>query len=409
MGVINYDKWNKIELSDDEDSNNNGLPFQRGVVTVARPCKLITIPWDPQCEVARWALERHSIPFIEQSFPWGLHLWETLKFSDKNPYVQQTNVPILINDKGEVFKRSITDIFMYLFANSFSGAIRVYTPSTALTLQTYFDLNLAPAVKIIFLDVVLSSPDLTKKYLIENVHLSTHKSINKTLWPLIRVQLSKYTHSGFFRDPRKIKEAWQKVEEVFQLVEDILNNIDRITQLEILESKDSKSQHSAPHAPTARKHNDYLCGPRITAADITFAAHASLVLFASRESDSFAKYLTLDIPGLAELDPATREKVIALRESKAGQYAVRMYRKERRGGEGLRRLTSRYDRQSNPWWAENKRLTFLIYTFLSGISAVFATVYVTCRSLLLAIGLDIFILTLIVIWAWTFLSRTNPE
>ncbi|RKO91959.1 hypothetical protein BDK51DRAFT_37331 [Blyttiomyces helicus] len=90
---LNYDKWNKLEdysSSEDEEATKAARRLRAPSMNEARPgAKLITVPWDSTCEAIRWALDRHGLAYIEYDNPWGIHLWDTLGYSDPFPRPQQ--------------------------------------------------------------------------------------------------------------------------------------------------------------------------------------------------------------------------------------------------------------------------------------------------------------------------------
>ncbi|KAJ3174412.1 hypothetical protein HDU88_000380 [Geranomyces variabilis] len=364
MMGLNYNKWDSLDAysSDSEDSDSEAnrskiaatLRLKSLAADDTRPKGLLlTVPWDSNCEAVRWALDRHGINYVEESYPWGLHLWATLEYSDPMPKAQQCKVPVFMSGKGEVLKRSPTDIFTYLFAHSLSSNIRLYTPPSALDLQTYFDETLAPAARTIFLHTVLfsSSPRMSQKYLIEPIHLNTWKALGTATWPLMRTQLiRKYAVTD-----AAVDSAWKTVEEVFDRVGHEL-----VEQVRV----------SANIARTAgdRKHPPYICGGTITAADIVFASHAIPVLFANNDVDEFASSIRLLVPPMSALPPALSARVRALRASRAGQHAIRMYRRER--GQSFASQQSRYSAVNNPWWVDSTTVLTVLAVVLTTIATV---------------------------------------
>ncbi|KAI8917894.1 hypothetical protein DFJ77DRAFT_488766 [Powellomyces hirtus] len=297
---------------------------------------LVTIPWDSHCEAVRWALDRHGISYIEESVPWGLHLWLALAYSDKMPKPQQTSVPVFKTGKGEVLKRSSTDVFTYLFAHSLSSPIRLYTPPSALDLQSYFDTTLAPAARTVFLHTLLTAcpSSLARAYLVDTVHLNTWRALGQATWWAVRMVMRR----RFCCSDEEVESAWVVVTEVYEKVE------------EELRKQEQAQQRSHHHK---KRKQPFLCGPTVTAADISFAAHSILVLFASRDDDSFASCLRLSVPPLSSLPKRVSTRIRILRATAAGQHAIRMYKRERGGSDGgMGSFRSRYARANNPWWAE---------------------------------------------------------
>ncbi len=68
----------------------------------------------------------------------------------------------------------------------------------------------------------------------------------------------------------------------------------------------------------------YLAGDSFTAADLTFAALMAPVLLPSREDGYRVK-----VPALDELDPEARDVILELRETRAGAFALDVFRHHR--------------------------------------------------------------------------------
>ncbi|KAI8853021.1 hypothetical protein BC829DRAFT_383547 [Chytridium lagenaria] len=362
--MVNYDKWAKLDdYSSDEDAPRPSVPIDRN--TAADPKVILyTVPWDPYCEEIRWALDRHGMSYIEISYPWGLHLWKSLSFSDAKPHAPQLKFPVLENDKQEVYKRDTTDIFMYMFAHSFHNRIRVYSIPEALELQQGFDKELGPAVIRIYVSTILSSPVLVEKYMLSNVHLNTWKAINRLLFPAIRWALY------YVLDLKKssVETAWKTVDKIFGEVE---------RELE----KDG-----------GRK---YIAGDTLTAADISFSSHATLVLFPNEAEDTFASSLGLKLPSLKELPKDVSAAAKRLRSTKAGKHVLRMYRKERvpkERPEGFRSLLSKHSKENNPWWAKDggEKLFINLYGCLFTYIVIWGLVIITAPlwALIMFVGMQ---------------------
>ncbi|KAJ3105176.1 hypothetical protein HDU96_008675 [Phlyctochytrium bullatum] len=159
----------------------------------------------------------------------------------------------------DVFKKDNTEIFMYLFAHSFHNRVRLYTPPEAHDFQERFDKLLGPAAIRIFLSVILADASLAETYLINNVHLNTWKALNRLFWPLIRVALIRY----FDVSKDSVEDAWKTVQDIF----------------------DDVSRRLEDAGPKS-----YIAGETFTAADISFAAHATLVLFPNDSDDISVDY-----------------------------------------------------------------------------------------------------------------------
>ncbi|KAI9341970.1 hypothetical protein BDR26DRAFT_859871 [Obelidium mucronatum] len=178
-------KWDKFKYEDSDCDDEEGrlkAPADLGLPKA----KLITAPWDPYCEEVRWALTRHGVPFTEYAYPWPLNHLAALEYSDPMPHKQHTTVPVFINYKNEVYKRSTADIFMFLYAHSFNTSLKVYSEPNALVLQEMLGQVFAPAVTTIFLST----------YLLDPIHLNSHSAIIHTFWPASKASV--YISSSSF-------------------------------------------------------------------------------------------------------------------------------------------------------------------------------------------------------------------
>lgn len=265
-------------------------------------------------------MDLHGADYIERDVPWGLHLWESL-VAGPSPV---NDVPILVNQKNEVFYLNIkaftnvTDILMYLYSQAFSGRVRLYSTMQALEKQQQFDDVFYKATRVIFLATVLESKELSKKYIIDANRLNTWKAVNEVFWPALRL-----AYKFWFKvNAKSVDQAWKLVYEQFDQVEE--------------ELKTSSSK--------------FMLGETITAADISFASHAALVLFPNA-ADSLGSGLRLRLPLLSELSSETREKVEKLRETKAGKYAISLYKNGR--GTSKAKYDDCYALENNPAWSHS--------------------------------------------------------
>ncbi|KAJ3333608.1 hypothetical protein HDU76_006098 [Blyttiomyces sp. JEL0837] len=351
--MVNYDKWNKLDDYSSDEDDKNSAPRLGGGASVDLPpakAKLITVPWDPYCEEIRWALARHGTPYVEHPYPWGLHLWATLAYSDPIPHAQQTRVPIYETESNDTYKRSPTDIYMYIFAHSFHSRIRVYGITTALELQNTYDTKLGPAVISVFLSTVLSKTSLTEKYIFSTIHLHTWSTIQRLVWPFLRFAMHRY----YDLTSKGVEKAWQTIETIFDEVGAEL-------------AKDGG--------------RSYIAGNMLTAADMSFCSHAAFVLFLNEKDDTTltSTHLTMALPSLKELPKHVVERVKKLRQTPAGKHVVRMYRKERIPADkpdGFRSLPSKFAKENNPWWTKDEGRLIIDITHAAAPGLIFAIVII---------------------------------
>ncbi|KAI9203022.1 uncharacterized protein BJ171DRAFT_625406 [Polychytrium aggregatum] len=367
---LSYDKWNHIEdyYSSDEDTKRPPPAAE----SPAQLCTLYTVPWDSHCELVRWALDRHEVPYLEKSIPWGLHLWSALAFSDPIPAPQQVHFPILVNPKGEV--QSTTQILTFLFSSSFTRSLRIYTPVSVLDIQESYDDAFAAATRTLYLNMILSS-DLAHQHMVANVHLNTHKAIYSLTWPFWKRIMRFYYHIN----PNTVKQASETVDLVFARV-----------------GKTLRANGSARGSSTT---SPYQVGEHFTAADLSFAAHAALVLLPSEDDGSFGYNMGVALPSLKEVPLSYSLYAKRLRATTAGKYAIQMYRKER--GFRFGRKESRFSRENNPWWAEPGKLGSSIISALWVVVLIVAPLLVLV-ALVVPIWVSLTVMVAIAGTVWLF-------
>jgi hypothetical protein len=134
---------------------------------------------------------------------------------------------------------------MYLYSQAFSGRVRLYSCLEALEEQEYFDKVLYPASRMIFLDIVMKNPSLTREYFFNSHSLRKWRNIMQLLWPVI-YWIYKFYY--FWISDMKVEDAWKKWDDCFERVENKLNS-----------------------------ESEFLIGDSITSADLSFASHVGLV------------------------------------------------------------------------------------------------------------------------------------
>lgn len=229
----------------------------------------------------------------------------------------------------------------------------MYADTNSVDLQEYFDKNLAPASRTIFLNTVLCRWSLTEKYILSTPHLNTWNTAQRVLWPIIYVFLRR----TYGINEAAVQDAWKTVDACFDKVDEILKTQGR---------------------------NHYLIGDSLSAADISFASHAALVLFPNQD-DVWADRLTLKTPKLSEIPEELASKIKKLRASAAGSFAIRMYKKER--GTSLRQQASKHHSKNNPFWAKSetfrKVAVTVIPALILAVVAIFFTVSFKVQGIIL--------------------------
>lgn len=242
---------------------------------------LITIPLSHYCEKARWALDRVALPYREEPHAPLLH-WLATKRNDGG------TVPVLVHGS----RRFIDSTDILAHADAVSGGDLLYPREAALArevaaLEEQFDTHLGPHTRRWAYAELLSQPKLLRSVWSRGV-----PKLEANLLPLIMPLARRLVRAAYKITPESAQRSLERVQSVFGQVDQRLCDGRR-----------------------------FLCGARFTAADLTFAALAAPVLFP-------AEYRAVH-PPLDSVSAAMREKVLSLRDTDAGRFALRLFAEER--------------------------------------------------------------------------------
>lgn len=232
---------------------------------------LISVDWDTKSEELRWMMEKMGASY--KDIPSLPRL--TMEFS---------SFPILLH-KDQVYKKtSETTVFLYA-SNLFSTTWRGYAYPEAIDLQEYFDDVLFRAGKTIFYQIVLSDTRLFRECIINAGHFESDRIICDALWPIIYLIFRIKTR---LFDPN---QALSDATEAFAKVEKLLEK------------------------------SPFLCGPIISAADISFISHSMGLLWPTKD-DLWADNCNIKFPELKSLPQKWKLIIQKFRKSKAGIWAM---------------------------------------------------------------------------------------
>jgi glutathione S-transferase len=246
--------------------------------------RLITIPLSHYCEKARWALERAGIPYSEER-----HL-QVFHFPHAYRAGRSDSVPVLVTRDGVL--TDSTDILHWVDAQA-SDDLKLYPADPQLRKQVEeweekLDEEFGVAGRLWMYTYTLHDLPLVMRYSAKHGVPGYELRLMPWVFPLAKrliLKMAGVTPNG--RD-----ESRRRVEAVFEKV--------------------------------ARQLSDgrpFLLGDRFTAADLTFAALSAAVL----APEDYG----VELPKLEELPSGMREQVEAWRRHPAGQFALRIYRKQR--------------------------------------------------------------------------------
>ncbi len=243
----------------------------------------VTIPFSHYCEKARWALDRAGLAYDERAHLPMAH-WVPAKRAGGGK-----TVPVLVTPSGTL--RDSTDILRWVDAKLPEDARLFPTdPALAADVQRWedlFDDKLGPATRRWAYGHLLPDEALVRSLMRRNVPAYQGAAV-QVLYPGARRLMAR----GMNINPAACARSLERMRSLFAEVSTALADGRR-----------------------------YLVGERFTAADLTFAALATPVLFPPRH----ARWL-----GSAdELPVAMRETVDEFRATRAGAWALRLYAEER--------------------------------------------------------------------------------
>ncbi len=256
--------------------------------------KLVTICFSHFNEKARWALERFGVPYDEEAYMPGLHVFGALKLAPRHGLGRRDRLaspfgtPIFLTPEGECIRDSAT-IVRYVSDRWAPPGEGLYPSSEVAELEERFSHELGGHTRRFGYRHAFDDQALVAELAEANVG-PAQAAIFKVLSPLIQRGIKKslrVTAEGADKSLAKIRATMTEIG-------------DRVA---------------------GRR---YLVGDRFTAADLAFACMAAPILLPTREEGYGAVW-----PAVDACPPAFAEVLREMRASPAGQFALRMFREER--------------------------------------------------------------------------------
>jgi glutathione S-transferase len=244
---------------------------------------LITVPLSHYCEKVRWALDRVALPYREEPHAPLLHRLATSRNDGGT-------VPVLVH--GSTRFLDSTDILVH--ADEISGGDILYPCDAALrrdvvALEDRFDTELGPHTRRWAYGQLLPHTRLLTALWSRGV--PRHEALLlRAIAPVVR----RLVHAAYKITPDSTQRSLERVRGIFRHVEEQMSDGRR-----------------------------FLTGERFTAADLTFAALAAPMLLPGE--------CRAVQPAIDDLPPAMHEEVLRLRNTVAGQFALRLFSQERGG------------------------------------------------------------------------------
>lgn len=253
---------------------------------------LVGVAFSHYVEKARWALERHGVPYTEERYLPLLHMpraaWVSRGAGRADRVSSRFSTPILVTDAGARICDS-SAIVRYV-SDRFGG--HLYDDPEAVVWERRFHDRLAPATRRVGYALSLDDPD-AMEVLLSNVG-PAQRLLYRGLAPIA---------AGFLRDrlritPAKTERSITRVFEELAAVEQLLSDGRR-----------------------------YLLGDRFSAADLAFATALAPALCVQPEEGMGARF-----PPPERLSGPARALVERVRGTPAGRFALRLFAEERRPG-----------------------------------------------------------------------------
>jgi glutathione S-transferase len=240
-------------------------------------CELITIPISHFCEKARWALDRARVPYRERAHLQVVH-WFHVKRAGGG-----WTAPVL--RCGSLVLPESADIVRW--ADS-QGSLGLYPSDEVASLERDFDARLGPHGRRWMYDAIRGDGGLVQKYGATGVPAWERRAV-----PVAFGLVAKVIDRRFRITPESAAESLRVVRGTFDEI--------------------------AARLSDGRR---YLAGDGFSAADLGFAALAAPVTVPLEYG--------IPLPAVDELPERMATVVRELRAHPAGEFALRMYREERR-------------------------------------------------------------------------------
>ena len=262
---------------------------------LGKPHRFITIRFSHYNERARWGLDRFSVPYREQGMLPMFHFGAVFLAVHGRPAAHTDSVstrfstPLLITPEGQRIADS-GEIVRYAAERFGSPSTSMHPVADVASLERRFHDELGPSARLLAYTWILPDAELMKWVADRNVSRAQALAFRASYFAL---RASMIRALGL--RPERARKAESRVRKIF---DDVSRRIEG---------------------------KPFLVGDTFTAADLTFASLASLVVGVTHE-DGYGAVL----PPIGRCPSIMQRFVHELRATPAGLHALRMYHQQRR-------------------------------------------------------------------------------
>ncbi len=268
-------------------------PTRRGTQTLDLGMhKLVGIAFSHYVEKARWALDRFAVPYEDQRVLPFFHFAAVYrvhrgKQGRADRASSRFSTPVLCTDDGRLFCDSAA-ILHYVSDRFAKAGSELYPTPEVAELEQHLHDELGPHTRRAAYGLFFDQPHLLAAVANHNVDRVQAGLFNAS-YPLVKRGLQKALGIDARRVQRSVDKTWRELETLSERLSD---------------------------------GRPYLLGDRFTAADLAFASLAAPAVL----PPEYSAWL----PPIEDLPSDIRERTLAMRETKAGALAMRLFREERR-------------------------------------------------------------------------------
>jgi len=255
--------------------------------------KLVTIRFSHFNEKARWALDRFGVPYDEEGWLPGFHVYGVLKLAPRHglgrrdAHATRFGTPVMVTPEGQCVRDS-SAIVRYVSDRYAGPGDGLYPTAEVADLEASFSDLGAHTRRFAYFYLLDDRAGLGR---VAEANAPRQAAWFKRVLPVVTTMIARglrVTPAGAARSLEKLRATMDAVSE----------RID------------------------GRR---YLVGDRFTAADLAFACMTAPLLLPRPEEGYGAVF-----PPLEETPAAFADVARAMRETPAGRFALRMFREERR-------------------------------------------------------------------------------